>query len=50
MEGDKIVKSFKVPTKQVKNMDDLVRWEKSQAYQVHLSSLSTLCNVTKLLI
>ena len=33
MEGDK-QRPFEVPTKQVKSVDDLLRWEKSEAYQV----------------
>ena len=34
MEGDKEAKRYVVPTKQVKSQDDMIKWEKSEAYQV----------------
>ena len=33
-EDDKRKSMYIVPTKQVKNMEDLKKWEKSEAYQV----------------
>lgn len=39
MEGDQ---KFLVPTKQVKNVDDLARWEKSEAYQEYLGFIQMI--------
>ena len=33
-EDDKLKPIYIAPTKQVKNMEDLKNWEKSEAYQV----------------
>ena len=40
--GDELTKRpYIVPTKQVKSIDDMMRWEKSEAYQV--STMKALC-------
>lgn len=37
MEGDhQDTRKYVIPTKQIRNQDDMIRWEKSEAYQEYL--------------